>query len=250
MKVQSESLITAHLYVTECFIFFACGWHWGVISQTDTDINLSVCPSSDSHHIHTDGIHFLVSFEWLCFAMIMYVKRVSAGILFSWSVFLHDQYSAVEARVWKMLILVGPHRVCIWGCVRVWMLRFTRRVRNTALLSIRSPFCTEMIQYDSLGSYWSCRRLKEVDSIRRESLCNTFRHLLDVRNTGFDVTGNCQRFSGEPGKILWPCVVRVWEFVRLYRSWFLKSAACHMLLQSHETHHQCEITWNASSIGL
>lgn len=127
-----------------------------------------------------------------------------------------------KVTVWKMLILVGPHRVCVWGCIGVWMVGLMYRGTDTALLSIRSPFCAEMIQCVSLGSYWSHRpRLKEFDSRRRESFCNAFRQLLDVRNIGFDVTGSCQWLTGELGRILWPCVRWMClEFVCLYLSWF------------------------------
>lgn len=117
---------------------------------------------------------------------------------FSWPVFLSNQYSAVEAHG---LQDVNPHRtsqcvflcVCVWGrmvpCISVHC-SLTGLNRVTAVLSIRSPFCVEMIQCASLGSYWS--QWTEGRRSKTESSCNMLRHLLDVRNKGFDVTDSCQ----------------------------------------------------------
>jgi len=105
--------------------------------------------------------------------------------------------------VCKMLILIGPYNVCfcvcVWGrmvpCISVHC-SLTGLNRVTAVLSIRSPFCVEMIQCASLESYWS--QWTEGRRSKTESSCNMLRHLLDVRNKGFDVTDGCQCSSLGP----------------------------------------------------
>lgn len=204
MKVQSESLIIARLHVTECFMFFSLwltlgcnitNWHW---YQT-------VCLSLQwFDHIRTQffliySVCFIACFgcditkyvlAWFC----MYTLCVIASFFpFSWPVFLPNQYSAVEAHG---LQDVNPHRTsqCVFLCVSVWgwmvMCTGLHALVVTALLSIRSPFCVEMIQCGSFGSYWS--QWTEERRSKTESSCNMLRHLLDMRNKGFEVTDSCQ----------------------------------------------------------
>ncbi len=170
-------------------------------------------------HPHTrfskSSLSFIACFGWALnkcvFAQLcMFTLCVSAGIFpfhgwFSCSINILQW----KLTVCKMLILIGPLNVCVWGQMDLCISRLAYVSRVAALLSIHSPFCVEMIQCASLGGYWFQRMERRWS--KTESSCNVLRHLLDVRNKAliWQTAGSVPPMA--PIDPLTLCVVDVWE---------------------------------------